>query len=120
MGWRDDAGPARAPREPLAAGDNLGKLLEGFRTAGLPLHYFITASSCVPAVPSIETMRPRTKQGSPSAPFTITTPAVGATGTVTATRASLASGEGQAFEIVVNVGSEPQTHPRDSASHRCA
>ncbi|WP_144672360.1 sensor histidine kinase [Arthrobacter sp. U41] len=42
---RDDAGPARAPREPLAAGDNLGKLLEGFRTAGLPLHYTHTGPS---------------------------------------------------------------------------
>ncbi|GAB5078286.1 sensor histidine kinase [Arthrobacter sp. AD-310] len=35
---RDDAGTA-APRQPLAAGDSLAKLLEGFRTAGLPLHY---------------------------------------------------------------------------------
>jgi signal transduction histidine kinase len=35
---RDDAGAA-APRLPLAAGDSLAKLLEGFRTAGLPLHY---------------------------------------------------------------------------------
>ncbi|WP_407710253.1 sensor histidine kinase [Arthrobacter nitrophenolicus] len=34
---RDDAGAA-APRLPLA-GDSLAKLLEGFRTAGLPLHY---------------------------------------------------------------------------------
>ncbi|KQN89474.1 sensor histidine kinase [Arthrobacter sp. Leaf69] len=42
---RDDAGPAQAPREPLAAGDNLGKLLEGFRTAGLPLHYTHTGPS---------------------------------------------------------------------------
>jgi signal transduction histidine kinase len=42
---RDDAGPAEAPREPLAAGDNLGKLLEGFRTAGLPLHYTHTGPS---------------------------------------------------------------------------
>ena len=42
---RDDAGPAQAPREPLAAGNNLGKLLEGFRTAGLPLHYTHTGPS---------------------------------------------------------------------------
>ena len=42
---RDDSGPAQAPREPLAAGDNLGKLLEGFRTAGLPLHYTHTGPS---------------------------------------------------------------------------
>ena len=42
---RDDAGPAQAPREPLAAGDSLGKLLEGFRAAGLPLHYTLTGPS---------------------------------------------------------------------------
>ncbi|HEX9225054.1 MAG TPA: histidine kinase [Arthrobacter sp.] len=42
---RDDSGPAQAPREPLAAADNLGKLLEGFRTAGLPLHYTHTGPS---------------------------------------------------------------------------
>ena len=42
---RDDSAPARAPREPLAAGDNLGKLLEGFRAAGLPLHYTHTGPS---------------------------------------------------------------------------
>lgn len=42
---RDDARPAQAPREPLAAGDNLGKLLEGFRAAGLPLHYTHTGPS---------------------------------------------------------------------------
>ncbi len=35
----------QAPREPLAAGDNLAKLLEGFRTAGLPLHYTHTGPS---------------------------------------------------------------------------
>lgn len=44
---RDDASPGQAPREPLAAGDSLGKLLEGFRTAGLPLHYTHTG----PALP---------------------------------------------------------------------
>ena len=42
---RDDSAPGQAPREPLAAGDNLGKLLEGFRTAGLPLHYTHTGPS---------------------------------------------------------------------------
>ncbi len=42
---RDDAGTA--PRQPLASGDNLAKLLEGFRTAGLPLHYSHTG----PALP---------------------------------------------------------------------
>lgn len=43
---RDDAGSA-APRLPLAAGDSLASLLEGFRTAGLPLHYSHTG----PALP---------------------------------------------------------------------
>lgn len=43
---RDDA-EAAAPRQPLAAGDSLAKLLEGFRTAGLPLHY----SHSGPALP---------------------------------------------------------------------
>jgi signal transduction histidine kinase len=42
---RDDAGTA--PRQPLASGDSLAKLLEGFRTAGLPLHYSHTG----PALP---------------------------------------------------------------------
>jgi signal transduction histidine kinase len=42
---RDDSAPGRAPREPLVAGDNLGKLLEGFRAAGLPLHYTHTGPS---------------------------------------------------------------------------
>ena len=42
---RDDAADGRAPREPLVAGDNLAKLLEGFRTAGLPLHYTHTGPS---------------------------------------------------------------------------
>ena len=42
---RDDSAPGQAPREPLAAGDNLGKLLEGFRAAGLPLHYTHTGPS---------------------------------------------------------------------------
>ena len=43
---RDDAGAA-APRQPLASADSLDKLLEGFRTAGLPLHYSHTG----PALP---------------------------------------------------------------------
>lgn len=45
---RDDAGAGQAPREPLAAGDNLAKLLDGFRTAGLPVHYSHTG----PALPA--------------------------------------------------------------------
>ncbi|MCB5274693.1 Sensor histidine kinase DesK [Arthrobacter sp. SO5] len=36
---RDDSAPGPAPRGPLAAGDNLAKLLAGFRTAGMPVHY---------------------------------------------------------------------------------
>jgi signal transduction histidine kinase len=43
---RDEAG-ATAPSLPLASGDSLSKLLEGFRTAGLPLHYSHTG----PALP---------------------------------------------------------------------
>ncbi len=43
---RDDAG-VPAPRQPLATGDSLATLLEGFRTAGLPLHYSHTG----PALP---------------------------------------------------------------------
>jgi signal transduction histidine kinase len=42
---RDDSSGGHAPREPLVAGDNLAKLLEGFRTAGLPLHYTHTGPS---------------------------------------------------------------------------
>ncbi|MGY2744534.1 sensor histidine kinase [Arthrobacter sp. UYCu723] len=42
---RDDSAAGKAPREPLVAGDNLAKLLEGFRTAGLPLHYTHTGPS---------------------------------------------------------------------------
>lgn len=42
---RDDTAPGQAPREPLVAGDNMGKLLEGFRAAGLPLHYTHTGPS---------------------------------------------------------------------------
>jgi len=44
---RDDASAGRAPREPLADGASLGKLLDGFRTAGLPVHYSHTG----PALP---------------------------------------------------------------------
>ena len=43
---RDDAGTT-APRLALTAGDSLTSLLEGFRTAGLPLHYSHTG----PALP---------------------------------------------------------------------
>jgi signal transduction histidine kinase len=42
---RDDG--SAAPRLPLASGDSLSKLLEGFRTAGLPLHFSHTG----PALP---------------------------------------------------------------------
>jgi signal transduction histidine kinase len=42
---REDAAAGQAPREPLVAGGNLAKLLEGFRTAGLPLHYTHTGPS---------------------------------------------------------------------------
>ncbi|WP_314192227.1 histidine kinase [uncultured Arthrobacter sp.] len=44
---RDDATAGQAPREPLADGASLGKLLDGFRTAGLPVHYSHTG----PALP---------------------------------------------------------------------
>jgi signal transduction histidine kinase len=44
---RDDASAGQAPREPLADGASLGKLLDGFRTAGLPVHYSHTG----PALP---------------------------------------------------------------------
>jgi signal transduction histidine kinase len=37
LGVLRDESPA--PRQPLSAGNSLAKLLEGFRTAGLPLHY---------------------------------------------------------------------------------
>ncbi|RKR20160.1 sensor histidine kinase [Arthrobacter oryzae] len=42
---RDDSAAGQAPRGPLVAGDNLANLLEGFRTAGLPLHYTHTGPS---------------------------------------------------------------------------
>ncbi|MEC5190778.1 MULTISPECIES: sensor histidine kinase [unclassified Arthrobacter] len=42
---REDVTPGQAPREPLAAGDSLAKLLQGFRMAGLPLHYRHTGPS---------------------------------------------------------------------------
>ncbi|MEE2524433.1 histidine kinase [Pseudarthrobacter sp. J75] len=44
---RDDAAAEGAPREPLAPADSLEKLLDGFRTAGLPLQY----SHSGPALP---------------------------------------------------------------------
>ena len=42
---RDDPAAGQAPREPLVDADSLGKLLEGFRAAGLPLHYTHTGPS---------------------------------------------------------------------------
>ena len=42
---RDESDAGHAPREPLVAGDNLAKLFEGFRTAGLPLHYTHTGQA---------------------------------------------------------------------------
>lgn len=46
---RDDASAAgQAPRQPLASGDSFAKLLDGFRTAGLPVHYSHTG----PALPT--------------------------------------------------------------------
>jgi signal transduction histidine kinase len=42
---REDAATGHAPREPLVDGGSLAKLLEGFRTAGLPLHYTHTGPS---------------------------------------------------------------------------
>jgi signal transduction histidine kinase len=44
---RDESPAGQAPRQPLSAGISLAKLLEGFRTAGLPLHYSHTG----PALP---------------------------------------------------------------------
>jgi signal transduction histidine kinase len=44
---RDESPAGPAPRVPLSAGNSLAKLLEGFRTAGLPLHYSHTG----PALP---------------------------------------------------------------------
>ena len=48
---RDDAGKA-APRQPLAAGDSLAKLLDGFRTAGLPLYFSTPGPGCPQTPPS--------------------------------------------------------------------
>ena len=42
---REDAATGHAPREPLVAAGSLATLLEGFRTAGLPLHYTHTGPS---------------------------------------------------------------------------
>ncbi|MBT2597320.1 sensor histidine kinase [Arthrobacter sp. ISL-72] len=47
LGVLRDETPVQAPRRPLSAGNSLNKLLEGFRTAGLPLHYSHTG----PALP---------------------------------------------------------------------
>ncbi|KIS28164.1 histidine kinase [Arthrobacter sp. SPG23] len=44
---REESPAGQAPRQPLSAGNSLAKLLEGFRTAGLPLHYSHTG----PALP---------------------------------------------------------------------
>ena len=49
---RDDSGRP-APLTPLESGQNLAKLLEGFRTAGLPLHYAHTGPG-LPADPAFE------------------------------------------------------------------
>lgn len=49
---RDDSGRP-APLTPLESGHNLAKLLEGFRTAGLPLHYAHTGP-VLPADPAFE------------------------------------------------------------------
>ncbi len=49
---RDDSGRP-APLTPLESGHNLSKLLDGFRTAGLPLHYAHTGPG-LPADPAFE------------------------------------------------------------------
>ena len=49
---RDDSGRP-APLTPLESGQNLAKLLDGFRTAGLPLHYAHTGPG-LPADPAFE------------------------------------------------------------------
>ncbi|MFJ5957372.1 sensor histidine kinase [Paenarthrobacter sp. NPDC092416] len=49
---RDDSGRP-APLAPLESGHNLAKLLDGFRTAGLPLHYAHTGPA-LPADPAFE------------------------------------------------------------------
>ncbi|QOT15170.1 sensor histidine kinase [Paenarthrobacter sp. YJN-5] len=49
---RDDSGRP-APLTPLESGHNLSKLLDGFRTAGLPLHYAHTGPA-LPADPAFE------------------------------------------------------------------
>lgn len=49
---RDDSGRP-APLTPLESGLNLAKLLDGFRTAGLPLHYAHTGPA-LPADPAFE------------------------------------------------------------------
>jgi uncharacterized repeat protein (TIGR01451 family) len=55
------------------------------------------------AVPAGTTFVSATQLGGPS--FTLTTPAVGGTGTVTASRSTLASADGASFRIVVKVDS---------------
>ena len=49
---RDDSGRP-APLTPLESGHNLAKLLDGFRTAGLPLHYAHTGPA-LPSDPALE------------------------------------------------------------------
>ena len=48
LGVLRNDGPEGSPREPLAGSATLGKLLDGFRTAGLPLHFSHTG----PALPA--------------------------------------------------------------------
>lgn len=45
LGVLRNDGPGESPREPLAGSATLGKLLDGFRTAGLPLHFSHTGPS---------------------------------------------------------------------------
>jgi signal transduction histidine kinase len=53
LGVLRDHNGAIAPRVPLDSGEGLAKLLEGFRTAGLPLHYSHSGPS-LPRDPSFQ------------------------------------------------------------------
>jgi signal transduction histidine kinase len=53
LGVLRDHNGALAPRAPLDSGEGLAKLLEGFRTAGLPLHYSHSGPS-LPRDPSFQ------------------------------------------------------------------
>ncbi|GAC1490704.1 MAG: hypothetical protein NVS2B15_09590 [Pseudarthrobacter sp.] len=53
LGVLRDHNGAIAPRAPLDSGEGLAKLLEGFRTAGLPLHYSHSGPS-LPRDPSFQ------------------------------------------------------------------